>query len=67
MLTTRMAFAKADLLIVGGDIFEAATLDEAKRSLSERLRNIAVMGKATNPDSVRLIDTSGREVWRTKL
>jgi hypothetical protein len=67
LISTRIAFNNADLLIVDGGIVEADDLGEARLKVSKLLTDIVVMGKPTNPDSVRILDQSGREVWRSKL
>lgn len=67
LISTRMAFGNADLLIVDGGIVEAEDLGEARLKVTELLRDVEVMGKATNPDTVRIVDQSGREVWRSRL
>ena len=67
LISTRIAFDKADLLIVDGGIVEADDLGEARLKVGELLHDVEVMGKPTNPDSVRIVDQSGREVWRSRL
>lgn len=67
LISTRIALSTADLLIVGGGMVEADDLGEARLLVAELLRDVEVMGKPTNPDSVRIVDQSGREVWRSRL
>jgi hypothetical protein len=67
LISTRVAFSNADLLIVDGGIVEADDLGEARLKVGELIRDVVVMGKVTNPDTVRIVDASGREVWRSRL
>ncbi len=67
LISTRIAFDRADLLILDGGMVEADDLNAARLLVGELLHDIVVMGKPTNPDTVRIVDQSGQEVWRSRL
>jgi hypothetical protein len=54
------------LLILDGGKFKAIDVEDAKVVLASVVRNIKVPGP-TRPNAIRLIDPTGREVWRARL
>jgi hypothetical protein len=65
LLNTRIAHA--DAIILDGGMFDATDLGEARVKIGEVIDAITKNTDPAGPDTIRLVDLAGREVWRTKL
>jgi hypothetical protein len=46
--------------------FFAHDLEAAKATAESALRNVTAAGSKDAPDAVRLLDQSGKEIWRSR-
>jgi hypothetical protein len=46
--------------------FFALDLEAAKATAESALRNVTAAGAGNVPDAVRLLDQSGKEIWRSR-
>jgi hypothetical protein len=52
--------------VLGGGTFFARDLEAAKATAESALRNVTAAGATNLPDAVRLLDQSGKEIWRSR-
>src|SRR5690349_11908743 len=57
---------RGEIQVLSGGRFFAHDFEAAKATAQGALRNVTAAGARNAPDAVRLLDQSGKEVWRSR-
>ena len=58
---------RRELRVLYRGTFVAHDIETAKATAESALRNVTAAGAGNVPDAVRLLDQSGKEIWRSRM